>query len=301
MIPLTVVGGYLGAGKTTLVNHLLRTASGRRLAVLVNDFGELPIDADLIHGERDGVLAIAGGCVCCAIGSDLMAALQKIAALSPDHILLETSGVALPGPVAAAVRLVPGFSIDAVLVMADAETVRARAADRYMGDTITRQLAQADLVLLNKADLAGARELDATREWLRSVAPDAGLLQAVRGEVSAAVILGIDAHSPRGGGFLRAAGDAAARYDSLSLNPEDALDVRALARGLARPELGVLRAKAVLRDMSGETLLLQGVGARYEVGPAHTEPAGLVCIGLKGVLDVDAIRALARTRLASTS
>lgn len=71
-LPVTVIGGYLGAGKTTLVNHLLRHAGGRRLAVLVNDFGALPIDADLIEGADGAVLAIAGGCVCCAYGSDLI-------------------------------------------------------------------------------------------------------------------------------------------------------------------------------------------------------------------------------------
>ena len=110
-VPVTVVGGYLGAGKTTLVNHLLRNAGGRRLAILVNDFGSLPIDADLIEAEEDDLISIAGGCVCCSFGSDLMGALMKLAARTPapDHLLIETSGVALPGSVARSVALLAAF------------------------------------------------------------------------------------------------------------------------------------------------------------------------------------------------
>ena len=82
-LPVTVIGGYLGAGKTTLVNHLLRQAGGRRLAVLVNDFGELPLDADLIEADDGEVLSLAGGCICCSFGNDLMAALMQLPARSP--------------------------------------------------------------------------------------------------------------------------------------------------------------------------------------------------------------------------
>ncbi|MEC8387162.1 MAG: GTP-binding protein, partial [Pseudomonadota bacterium] len=82
-IPATVIGGYLGAGKTTLVNHLLRTANGLRLAVLVNEFGALPIDDDLIIAREDNLISLAGGCVCCSFGSDLMAALMDLSQLSP--------------------------------------------------------------------------------------------------------------------------------------------------------------------------------------------------------------------------
>ncbi|MBL8673866.1 MAG: GTP-binding protein, partial [Rhodospirillales bacterium] len=92
-LPVTVIGGYLGAGKTTLVNHLLRHAGGRRIAVMVNDFGALAVDADLIEAERGDVLDIAGGCVCCSYGSDLMAALMELPRRRPDldHVALEAS------------------------------------------------------------------------------------------------------------------------------------------------------------------------------------------------------------------
>ena len=90
-LPVTVVGGYLGAGKTTLVNYLLRNANGLRLAVLVNEFGELAIDKDLIEAEDDGLISISGGCVCCSFGGDLIAALRGLSQMKPQpqHILIE--------------------------------------------------------------------------------------------------------------------------------------------------------------------------------------------------------------------
>ena len=128
-IPVTVIGGYLGSGKTTLVNHLLRTAAGRRIAVLVNEFGALPIDADLIEARDDTMIKLSGGCVCCSYGSDMMAALMDIQQLrpAPDHVLLEASGVALPGAVAQSVELLSGCRLDSTVVLADAETVEERA------------------------------------------------------------------------------------------------------------------------------------------------------------------------------
>ncbi|MDX1377138.1 MAG: GTP-binding protein, partial [Burkholderiales bacterium] len=179
---VTVIGGYLGAGKTTLVNHLLRHAGGRRLAVLVNDFGDLPIDADLIEADTGGVLSLAGGCICCSFGNDLMAALATLPARRPppEHVLIEASGVALPGTVAASLALLADVALDAVVVLADAQGVRARAADRYLADTIERQLRAADIVVLNKVDLVDPAERAALRDWLGAAAPGARVLDAVR-------------------------------------------------------------------------------------------------------------------------
>ena len=156
-IPATVIGGYLGAGKTTLVNHLLRTANGLRLAVLVNEFGALPIDDDLIIAREDNLISLAGGCVC-SFGSDLMAALMDLSQISPppERVLIEASGVAMPGAIAASVDLLTAYAVDGVLVLADSETVRTRADDLFMGDTIRRQLGEADLILLSKCDVPAA-------------------------------------------------------------------------------------------------------------------------------------------------
>jgi G3E family GTPase len=181
-LPVTVIGGYLGAGKTTLVNHLLRHANGRRIAIAVNEFGALPIDDDLIVGASGNVLTLAGGCICCTFGSDLVAGLMEIAqrANEIDHIVIEASGVALPGAIAQSLCLVPGLSLDAIVVVVDAETVRARAADPYIGDTIVRQLVDADLVVVNKCDLVGEADVQSLSGWLPTVARSAACCERVR-------------------------------------------------------------------------------------------------------------------------
>ena len=132
-LPVTVIGGYLGAGKTTLVNHLLRHNDGFRLAILVNEFGDMPIDADLIEAEDGGMISISGGCVCCAFGSDLIGALEACSrAARPDHVLIEASGVALPASIATTVSMIEGLRADAVLVLADVEQIRGNAVHRYL-------------------------------------------------------------------------------------------------------------------------------------------------------------------------
>lgn len=298
-IPVTVIGGYLGAGKTTLVNHLLRNAGGLRLAILVNDFGTLPIDADLIEAKSDDLISIAGGCVCCSFGSDLMGALMTLAKREPalDHVLIETSGVAMPGVVALSAALIAPFSIDSVVVLADSETVRKRASDRYMGDTITRQLAEADLVILNKTDLVAKEALDAVREWLAREAPGARVLESERARVPVDMLFG-QPRAGAGGPYLlsarafRPVEDAAARYESVSFSPDRPVDVDRLARALAQPGCGLIRAKGVLRDVDGSLKTLHVVGARVDVSPfagTGNAPTGMACIGLREQINRPAI------------
>ena len=136
-----IIGGYLGAGKTTLVNHLLRNADGRRLAIMVNEFGDLSIDADLIEMEGDDLISLAGGCVCCSYGSGLMEAFVALQAMEPkpDHIVLEASGVAIPSSIAGSVALLDGFSLAGVICLVDAMQIHEQAGDKYLQDTIERQ------------------------------------------------------------------------------------------------------------------------------------------------------------------
>lgn len=260
MIPLTVLGGYLGAGKTTLVNSLLRAAQGRRIAVLVNDFGELPVDADLIEADDGDILALTGGCVCCSYGDDLTAALDTVRGLAPDAILLEASGVALPGAIAATATLIPDLSVGGVVVVADAETIRAQAQDRWMRDTVLRQLAAADIVLLTKTDLAP--DLAAVHAWLAETVPGTPVLEAPHGRVAPELVLDL----PRAPGATEPAPGHLHGLATELLHPAPPVDAVALARSLAA-DPAILRAKGHVQTGSGPRLV-QVVGGRGETAPS---------------------------------
>lgn len=300
-LPVTVIGGYLGAGKTTLVNHLLRERAGRRIAVLVNDFGELSIDDDLIESEQGGVMRLAGGCVCCSFGNDLVAALMAMPDMRPrpDHILLETSGVAIPGAVARTLQLLPALVLDAVVVLADAETVRARASDTYVGDTVLQQLRDADLLVLNKVDLVQAGALAEIDHWLRAIAPQARQIHAAQARLPPEVVMGTGMalhYRPGAQGAGMLAGpmnrlqplSAANLFESASFTFAHAVNGTLLARELARDDLGLVRVKGLMRNQDGVPSSLQIVGARAVVqasGHARAEDGRLVCIALRGRLD----------------
>jgi G3E family GTPase len=309
-LPVTVIGGYLGAGKTTLVNHLLRERGNKRIAVLVNDFGDISIDDDLIESADGNVMRLAGGCICCSFGSDMVAALIAMAVMEPrpDHILIETSGVALPGAVACTLQLLPALALDAVIVLADASTLRARASDRYVGDTVLQQLRDADLLVLNKTDLVDAATTAALASWLAEAAPTARLVYADHARVASAVVLaaGITPAEPQTGresAMLRGPvpmtrpAPAPALFDSMSVEFSGAVDGALLVSLLADRQAGLVRAKGLVRDQDGSLCAIQLVGSRGTLAPSrHPRPetGRLICIGLKGQLNRPFVEAALR-------
>jgi G3E family GTPase len=285
-IPVTVIGGYLGAGKTTLVNHLLRHANGLRLAVLVNEFGELPIDADLIEAQDENIISIAGGCVCCSYGNDLVIAMADLARLEPrpQHLIIEASGVALPGSIAGSVGLLNPYVLDAVVVLADAPTVRERASDQYMSDTITRQLHDADIILLNKIDLVTSATLTELHAWLSAQAESVQVIAATRATVPFDVVIGSVVCSNRESRPF--SGHAANVFKSGSYEMATPVHVDDLARRLASEELGLVRAKGFVKSPEGTTHAIQIVGRRWSSSQHHSNvPLGIVCIGLEPQFD----------------
>ena len=295
-IPVTLIGGYLGAGKTTLVNSLLRNAAGRRLAVLVNEFGPLPIDADLIEARDDNLISISGGCICCSFGSDLVSALIDIRGRGQpiDHLLIETSGVALPGSIVQSLALVPGLAIDGVIVLADAETIEERARDRYMSNTVLGQLAVADIIVLNKIDLVSAPSAAATLGWLARIVPDARVLPARNASIPSQVIMGRDPEPRRPTGHMELHDHGTTGFETLSLEIDGPRDADRLSGVLADPRLGLLRAKGFVRRLDGVLVTLHVVGRRALVAPAPSwveGPGRLVCIGLAAEMDRAAILA----------
>lgn len=292
MIPVTIIGGYLGAGKTTLVNHLLRHADGRRIAVLVNEFGSLPIDADLIEAEDDNLISISGGCVCCSYGNDLVQALVDLGKIDPppDHVLLETSGVALPGPIAASLSLLEGFQSEGVVVVVDAETVRDMAADPYMGDTIERQLATADLVLLNKSDLVAPEQVTDTSDWLSETTQGAAIVPVENCRIPNVAFyadFGATGHTaPPAEAHPNVPFDTDLFYPGANIDPEG------VARALAAPDLNLIRAKGFIKTRDG-MFTIQVVGRRSEVlsAPDGVRP-GVVVIARQSALDRARLRAI---------
>ena len=220
-IPVTLIGGYLGAGKTSLLNHLLTHAGGERIAVLVNDFGALGLDAALVARRDADTVTLTNGCVCCSIADDFGAALdaQVRADEPPERIVVETSGVAEPAKTARYASGWPGVRLDAVLTVVDLETIRARAKDRFVGDLVVRQIESADLIVANKSDRVDASTRRSAAQWLARRAPRAGQVETSHGQVAPAVVLGVDLRESEGFGEGAEAGRIRSRSPNAPVSP----------------------------------------------------------------------------------
>lgn len=223
-VPVTIVTGFLGAGKTTLISHLIRNAGGRRLAVVVNEFGTLGVDGDILQTcaipdcPAENIIELANGCICCTVADDFIPTVETLLALDPrpDHILIETSGLALPKPLLKAFdwpAIRSRITVDGVLALADADAIAAgrfapdvaalnaqRASDPSidhetpLSEVFEDQLACADMVLLTKGDLAGPDGVAAARAVIAAEAPrPVPVIELVDGRVDPRVILGLGA------------------------------------------------------------------------------------------------------------
>ena len=277
------------------------------LAVLVNEFGELPIDADLIVARDDNLISISGGCICCSFGSDLLAALIELKDRGDaiDHLLIETSGVALPQSIVQSLSLLPDLALDGVIVVADAETIDARARDRYMGDTVLAQLAHADIILLNKADLVSPERLGTSLGWLNATAPRARIVPAENADIPLEIIVG--QHSPRTADSRltpRSGRQHTADYETLSFEIDAPRDPERLAAALSATDCGLLRAKGFVRRIDGTFATLHIVGQRALVEPAPDwveGPGRIVCIGLANQINRSAIEAAVESNFIATA
>ncbi len=326
--PVTIVTGFLGSGKTTLIRHVLTHAHGRRLALIINEFGEVGVDGDILKScgatscSQENIVELTNGCICCTVADDFAPAIAALLARDPkpEHIIVETSGLALPKPLVKAFEwpeLRARLTVDGVIAVVDAgavadgrfaddpeEIARQRLADPSLDhdnpleEVYVDQLLCADMIVLNKTDLAGAPELARIRGEIGRAIPRAvKIIETQEGRVDPAVLLGLGA---------AAESDLARRpshHDALEGHDHDdfdtfVVDLPAIADPAAflahlaevAEAHDVLRVKGFL-DVVGKPmrLLVQGVGRRFRREfdrpwrPGEARGSRLVVIGEKGV------------------
>lgn len=284
-LPVTVVAGYLGAGKTSLVNHLLRNPDGRRIMVMVNDFGALDIDAELLVSADEDTLTLANGCICSTMGTELLYALSDACDRRPrpDWLVIEASGVAQPEKIAAAAHAEPEMRYQGVVTLVDAANIAALLADREIGDQVRGQIAAADLIVLTKTDLAPA---DGTGALIGAITA-APVIEAPHGALDPGLLHDRDAAAVPAGG----AHDHGALYESWS-SAGGVLDRAALKALLEDPPAGLYRLKGRVALAGGERGEVHLVGRTHQLTPC--DPAGetrVVAIGLASQFDPAAFQA----------
>ncbi|WP_029044552.1 GTP-binding protein [Cupriavidus sp. amp6] len=308
-IPLVVVGGYLGAGKTTLLNRLLANAQGLRIAVLVNDFGEINIDAALIRARSDDVIQLENGCVCCSIGGRLAEALVAIADRDarPDLLVIEASGVSDPQRIAQIGLLDPAFRLNAVLVAVDAAAVHDSLRDPLVGEMVRQQIAGASVVAVTKTDLCDAGGAAAVAEAVGTIAPRATVLAARDGHMPLSVFIDAAMPAPTGTGLLQShsgwhRSTPHTGIRSIAYQTGRGFDKARLRHALSTLPVRLLRAKGLVRLAADPRLHeVHVVGGRMRMRPLAHGGAGesaLVFIGAFDAAGADSIRACMASALA---
>jgi cobalamin biosynthesis protein CobW len=335
-IPATVITGFLGAGKTSLIQHLLRTANGKRLALIINEFGDIGVDGEILKGCRiegcaeENVIELANGCICCTVADDFLPTIEALLNRPnpPDHIVIETSGLALPKPLLKAfawpevrtrvtvdgvIAVVDGPAVTAGRFAEDPAAVEARRTadpnldhDSPLAELFEDQLACADMVILNKSDqMSETERRSAERLVSEHLRPAVKIVSASYGAIDAATLLGVEAAAEDDLAGRRSHHDAADGehdhddFESFHVELPELASPNALIERLtdAIARHDILRVKGFLAVAGKEMrLVLQGVGGRlqhYYDRPwdsADERASRLVVIGLRG-LDRPAILA----------
>jgi cobalamin biosynthesis protein CobW len=337
-VPCTIVTGFLGAGKTTLIRNLLATAKGRRLALIVNEFGDLGVDGEILKAcgiescEADNIVELANGCICCTVADDFIPALETLLGHErpPEHIIIETSGLALPKPLVKAFgwpAIRSRVTVDGVIAVIDGAAVAAgRFADdpeesqrqaegdaaldheNPLEEVYEDQLLSADIVVLNKTDLISEEEAGEVEASIAKTVPRAvKVVRTSQGHVDAAVLLGLGAAAEDDLEARPSHHDAEGEHDhddfeSFVVDMPVVAEPEALVNRLraAAESHDILRIKGfVAVDGKPMRLLVQGVGTRFSHhfdrawGPGEARSSRLVVIGEKGLDRAAIARSLA--------
>ncbi len=274
-LPITVITGYLGAGKTTL---LLRIAAecGMRMAIVMNEFGRIPVDGKVLEGKGVRMVELAGGCVCCSLSGEFSAAVAELVEKArPEWIVVETTGAAEPAALTYDIQEnMPGLRLDAIVTVVDAD---AMARFPRLGHTGREQIELADILILNKTDLVGEDDRSKTMERMRGMNPRAAILEGERCDIDVGVLFGIARGAPAakhkthkiGLEYFDYAGDAIFEHGAFL----------AFLDGLPKE---IYRSKGFVRTDRG-SYLMNHVAGRHMLEEFPAERTALVFIG-KGAL-----------------
>ena len=335
-LPVTVITGFLGSGKTTLIRHLMQNPQGKRLAVVVNEFGDVGVDGEILKGcaipdcPEENIMELSNGCICCTVADDFIPTIEALMALDPqpEHILIETSGLALPKPLLKAFDwpdIRSRITVDGVIALADAEAVSAgrfapdvaavdaqREADDSLdhetplSEVFEDQISCADIILLTKPDLAGDAGIARAKAVIAEEAPrPLPVVEVAEGAVDPRVILGLGAAAENDLDARPSHHDGVPEHDHEDFDsvvieiPEvtDPSDLVTRIENLAKSH-NILRVKGYAA-VTGKPmrLLVQAVGARVRHqfdrpwGPSEPRRGQLVVIAEHDDINADAIRA----------
>ncbi len=322
-VPLTIITGFLGAGKTSLLNRILRGDHGLKIAVLVNDFGAVNIDSELVAATSvDGdMVSLSNGCICCTIRGDLLQAVEDLFTSvddAPEYVIIETSGVSDPLEVALTFRDVPRMQalvrIDSIVTLVDAEQFPTVDRENEYAVLVMNQIGMADIIVLNKVDLVTDEQLATLEKRIQHIMPRSRVFRTNHADVPLALLLGVGTYDPQrladrppadihvhesGATHDHHHTDHSTVFETWSWHSSEPLSLKAVERALKQVPASIYRMKGVLytEDDPQTRIVMHVVGRRVtfqreESWGARAPQSHIVAIGTVGGVDANALNTL---------